>query len=148
MFKFLVKVVVVVLAIQAGMGYLKKQEIISGNIKINYPVLKEKILKLIPTEKIAEKVQNAVTSQIKQAVSSKIDDWQRDSIGSSQPDFVASPQQKMLVHVVIEGETLGELSEAYDVPADVIKKINKIKDERDLTVGKQLKIPARGRNVT
>ncbi|MDW7679324.1 MAG: LysM domain-containing protein [bacterium] len=148
MFKFLVKVVVVVLAIQAGMGYLKKQEIISGNIKINYPVLKEKILKLIPTEKIAEKVQNAVTSQIKQAVSSKIDDWQRDSFGGSQPDFVASPQQKMLVHVVIEGETLGELSEAYDVPADVIKKINKIKDERDLAVGKQLKIPARGRNVT
>ena len=33
MFKFLVKVVIVVLALQSGMGYLKKEEILVGEMK-------------------------------------------------------------------------------------------------------------------
>ena len=64
MFKFLVKVVIVVLALQSGMNFLRKEDIIVGEIKINYPVLKEKLLKLVPTKKITDKLLDVVNTKI------------------------------------------------------------------------------------
>ncbi len=139
MFKFLVKVVIVVLALQSGMSYLKKQDILIGEIKINYPVLKEKILKLIPTEKITEKLKDVVNSKISEAFAVKTET--KDEASFEAVNDYRNP--RIVVHVVAQGETLAELSQRYGIPWQVIKKINDIHNENELVVGQQLRIPAR-----
>ncbi len=148
MFKFLVKVVVVVLAIQSAMGYLRKEEIISGEIHINYPVLKEKLLKIIPTEKIAEGLQDFVTTKVKESLASKLDEMSRSTSQQINQQSMGFSSPRIIVHVISEGETLSDLSQIYGVPWQVIKKINHIRDERNLEVGQQLRIPFRLKNVT
>ncbi len=148
MFKFLVKVGIVVLALQSGMSFLKKQEILIGDIRINYPVLKEKILSLIPTEKITEKISDVVNSKISEVFSDETassDKVPSDAAGEGFSDY---NNTRIFVHVVTDGETLNGLSERYGIPLQVIKKINNISDENDLTVGQQIKIPARSQNLT
>ena len=150
MFKFLVKVVIVVLALQSGMGYLKKEEILVGDMKINYPVLKEKLMKLVPTEEISEKLKDIVTAKISEALASE----KRTSNEVYTKKITRNYNRKttrstrVLVHVITHGETLNELSSLYGVPWQVIKKINNIANEKQLTVGQQLRIPSRIRNLT
>ena len=144
MFKFLVKVVMVVLALQSGVSYLQKEDILVGEIRVNYPVLKEKIMKLIPTEKITEKIKEVVNSKISEAFAANTE---TKEINFSEPvnDYV---KPRLVVHVVSNGETLSELSQIYGIPWQVIKKINDISNEDDLNVGQQIRIPARIRNFT
>ena len=147
MFKFLVKVVVVVLAIQSGLGYLRKEGLISGEIKVNYHAVKEKILKIIPTDKIADKLQDVVTSKIKEVLSSKVDNWQTELSQNVSQGTMGERQSRVIVHIVSEGETLADLSQMYNVPWQVIKKINQIGDGRELTTGRQIRIPSIPRNI-
>ena len=139
MFKFLVKVVIVVLALQSGVSYLQKQDILIGEMKINYPVLKEKILKLIPTEKVTEKLKDVVNSKISEAFADKTET--KDDVSFDAVNDYKNP--RIVVHVVAQGETLAELSQKYGIPWQVIKKINDIHNENELVVGQQLRIPAR-----
>lgn len=148
MFKFLVKVVVVVIALQTSMGYLRKEGIITGEIKINYPVVKEKIMKIIPTDKIAQTLQDYVTQKIKESLASKLDDWQQDLNTSSMVATGETRRTKVLVHVISDGETLSEISHIYDVPWQVIMKVNQLADDNNLTIGQQIKIPSRIKNIT
>jgi len=148
MFKFVVKTVVVVLAIQAALGYLRKEGIVSGEIKINYSAVKEKLFEAIPKEKIAEEIKGLIFQKVKEGVNSQFDQFGREfsqKINDAKND---ESEQKMLIHVISDGETLRELSEKYGVPDKVIKRINKIRGDRDLTAGKQLLIPFVARNVT
>ncbi|NOZ60488.1 MAG: LysM peptidoglycan-binding domain-containing protein [Calditrichaeota bacterium] len=148
MFKFVVKVVVVVLAIQAALGYLKKEGIISGEIKINYTAVKEKIFEAIPKEKIAKEVKGLIYQKVKEGIDSRVDQLGTEfsqKLNDVQKD---DSEQKMLIHVISDGETLRELSEKYGVSDKVIKKINKIHGDRDLTVGRELLIPFVARSVT
>jgi len=144
MFKFLVKVVIVVLALQSGVGYLQKQDVLIGDMKINYPVLKEKILKLIPTKKITEKLKDVVNSKISEAFAGESET--KDDVFSESVKDYGKP--RIVVHVVAQGETLAALSQKYGIPWQVIKKINDIHNENELVVGQQLRIPARVRNLT
>jgi|SaaInl7_135m_RNA_FD_contig_21_3436677_length_597_multi_15_in_0_out_0_1 LysM repeat protein len=148
MFKFLVKVVIVVLAIQSGMGYLKKEDIIVGEIRINYPVLKEKLLKLVPTKKIADKLLDVVNTKISQALGTK-----KETKTSAASENTIEPVNKntvsrTFVHVVTRGETLVELSDIYGIPSPVIKKINNIQEKQKLLVGQRIRIPSRSKNLT
>ncbi len=148
MFKFLVKVVVVVLAIQAALGYLRKEGLVSGEIKINYSALTEKIIEVIPKEKIAEEVKSLIYQKIKQGVDSQFDRIGTEFSQKILEDQEDESQRNLLIHIVSDGETLKELSEKYGVPDKVIKKINNIRSDRDLKVGKELLIPFVPRNVT
>ena len=148
MFKFLVKVVVVVLAIQAALGYLRKEGLVSGEIKINYSVLKKKIIKAIPKEKIAEEAKSLIYQKIKNGVDSQFDQIGSEFSQKILKDEDDDSQRNMLIHIVSDGETLRELSEKYGVPDKVIKKINNLRSDRDLKVGKELLIPFVNRNVT
>ena len=148
MFKFLVKVVIVVLALQSGMGYLKKEDIIVGEIRINYPVLKEKLLKLVPTKKIADKLLDVVNTKISQAFATK-----KETKTSAASENTIEPVNKntvsrTFVHVVTRGETLVELSDIYGIPSPVIKKINNIQEKQKLLVGQRIRIPSRSKNLT
>ncbi len=148
MFKFFLKVVVVVIVLQIGMGYLRKEGIITGEIKINYPVVKEKIINLIPKEKIAQTLQDYLNQKIKETVASKVRDWEMELNGSSMVAAKEARRTKVVVHVIADGETLSEISQIYDVPWQVIKKINQLGDDSNLHIGQQLRIPARARNIT
>jgi len=148
MFKFLVKVVIVVLALQSGMSYLKKEDIIVGEIKINYPVLKEKLLKLIPTNKIADKLLDVVNTKISQAFTTD-KETENDIVSDNAMETLEKNKKtRTVVHVVAQGETLGELSHIYGIPSPVIIKINNIQDDKKLSVGQRLRIPARSKNLT
>lgn len=148
MFKFLVKVVIVVLALQSGMSYLKKEEILVGEIKINYPVLKEKLLKLIPTEKITDKLMGVVNTKISQAFSTETKPQNQIISDTAKESFNEYQESSIVVHIVTQGETLSELSHIYGISSQVIKKINNIGDENELTVGQKIRIPSRSQNLT
>jgi len=148
MFKFVVKVVVVVLAIQAALGYLRKEGIVTGEIKINYTAVKEKLFEVIPKEKIAEEVKGLIFQKVKESIDSQFDQIGSEFSQKINGDNEDESDQKMLIHVISDGETLRELSEKYGVSDKVIKKINKIHDDRDLTVGRELLIPFVSQNVT
>ncbi len=148
MFKFLVKVVVVVLAIQAGMSFLRKEGIISGEIKINYAVVKEKVLKIIPTEKISEKLLDIVNSKIRDGLTSKVNAAENNFSHQLNHQNTASAKTQVIVHVVSQGETLSELSLRYGVHRKVIKKMNDLDDDGGLNVGQKIRIPAKEKNLT
>ncbi|MBC8180038.1 LysM peptidoglycan-binding domain-containing protein [candidate division KSB1 bacterium] len=148
MFKFLVKVVIVVLAIQSGMSFLKKEEILVGEIRINYPVLKEKLLKIVPTNKITDKLLDVVNTKVSQALTTEKET--KISIASENviETFEQNKGSRTVVHVVAQGETLSELSSIYGISSLVIKKINNIQDEKQLSVGQRIRIPDRSKNLT
>ena len=144
MFKFLVKVVIVVLALQSGVSYLQKQEILVGEIRVNYPVLKAKLMELIPTEQITEKIKDVVNSKINDPFSATNNN--RDDVYSD--PVIDYQKPRIVVHVVSRGETLSTLSHAYGIPWQVMKKTNDLSNENDLGVGQQSRIPTTNRNFT
>lgn len=148
MFKFLVKVVVVVLALQAALGYLKKEGLISGEIHINYSAVKAKLLELVPEEKIANEVKGLIFKKVIDELDSKIPGTVSEfsqQISNEKQDY---EERKLLIHVISPGETLKELSRKYGVSDKVIKKINKINGDGDLVEGKEILIPFIPKNVT
>jgi len=148
MFKFLVKVVIVVLALQSGMSYLKKEEILVGEIRVNYPVLKEKLLKLVPTDKITDKLLDVVNTKISQAITTDKETIINNVSEGVNGSFEKNRETRTVVHVVTQGETLSELSEFYGISSQVIKKINNIQGEGKLSVGQRIRIPERAKNLT
>ena len=64
MIKFAVKCIIVLLALQSAMNYLRKEEIIEGSIRINYPVIQQKVLAAIPTKKIAAGIVKFTTESV------------------------------------------------------------------------------------
>ena len=148
MVKFLVKVVIVVLALQTAMNYLRKEEIIVGEIKINYPVVKEKLLKLIPKEKISEKLLDIVNTKIEKRVSSENKPDYKLYSGEKSGNYQKNSFNAIVVHVVTQGETLSELSEIYGVNCKVLKKVNNLSDTMKLEVGQKIKIPTISKNLT
>jgi len=77
MIKFVVKCIIVLLVIQSAMKYLRKEEIIEGSIKINYPNMQRKLLALIPTEKIANGIFEFTEDRIQGAIAGEkqTDKW-------------------------------------------------------------------------
>lgn len=148
MFKFLVKVVIVVLALQSGMSYLKKNQILVGSIKINYPVLKEKLIKLIPTEKLAAKLPDVVNTKINQAIQTNSGQKHDDTSQTEPGSFNEYQKFRLVIHVVAQGETLSDLSQVYGISSQVIQKINNLQNDDKLTVGQEVKIPIRSRDLT
>ena len=145
MIKFLFKLLVVWLALQSALGYLRKEEIIYGSIEINYPALQKKVLEIIPTEQISEAIIHIVTKKLKETLAPGEEQKSR----FYRTDDVAARQNfREVVHVVHRGDTLSDLSEKYGVSWKVIKKINRIVNKDQLLVGQKLRIPSRLNNLT
>lgn len=64
MIKSVTKIIVFLMGIQSLLGNLEKQGIISGSIKINYPVLQDKIISLVKSDEFQGLVKKAQTSEI------------------------------------------------------------------------------------
>ena len=64
MIKSVTKIVVFLMGIQSLLGNLEKQGIISGSIKINYPVLQDKIISLVKSDEFQGLVKKAQSSEI------------------------------------------------------------------------------------
>ena len=64
MVKSVMKIIVFVMGIQSLLGNLEKQGIISGSIKINYPVLQDKIVSIVQSDEFKGLVQKAQSSEI------------------------------------------------------------------------------------
>ena len=56
----------------------------------------------------------------------------------------AEPEEGPLVHVVQAGDTLGNISQFYEVPLDDIMAVNNLTDPNVLAVGQELVIPVGG----
>lgn len=140
MIKFIVKCVIVLLATQSAMDYLRQEEIIEGSIKINYQTVQQKLLAVIPTEKIK-------TGIIEFAANKVHDSLNKDNQGDFQVcrDQYREeiPRFKIVNHVVDDGETLDELSQRYGVHWRVIQKVNHLSNEHKLFIGQKLRIPSK-----
>lgn len=64
MIKSVMKIVVFIMGIQSLLGNLERQGIISGSIKINYPVLQDKIISLVKSDEFQGLVEKAQSSEI------------------------------------------------------------------------------------
>lgn len=145
MIKFMFKLLVIWLALQSALGYLREQEIIYGSIEINYPVLQKKALEIIPTEEISEALIHLITKKLKESLTPETEQqnrFYRTNEVTNRKSF------KEIVHVVHQGDTLTELSEQYGISWKVIKKINRIENKDQLLVGQRLRIPSRLNNLT
>lgn len=140
MIKFTVKCIIVLLAVQSAIDFLRKKEIIEGSIKINYQTMQQKLLAVIPTEKIATGIFDFATKRIRDAVTNNDEPNYRvcrDQLREEKPGF------KIVNHVVNEGETLAELSQRYGVHWRVIQRVNHLSDGHKLPVGQRLRIPSK-----
>ncbi len=144
MIKFIIKCIIVLLAIQSAMDYLRKEEIIEGSIKINYPTVQRKLLVFIPTEKIAGSIFDFVSNKVHDTIDKQN---QNNDASNSEQHHRDFPSYRIVFHVVKDGETLSELSQEYGVHWRVIQKINHINDEQRLSVGQMLKIPSKVKNL-
>ena len=140
MIKFAVKCIIVLLALQSAMNYLRKEEIIEGSIRINYPVIQQKVLAAIPTKKIAAGIVKFTTERIQDAIAN-----------DEEPNYrVCHDQQreenshfKIINHIVDKDETLEQLSQRYGVHWRVIQRVNHLSDKHKLLVGQRLRIPSK-----
>ena len=140
MIKFIVKCIIVLLAMQSAMNFLRKEEIIEGSIKINYTVIQEKVFEAIPTKKIAAGILEFAVERIQDAVTNSDEQNYRvyhDQQREEKPGF------KIVNHVVDEGETLEEISQRYGVHWRVIQKVNHLSYGHKLFAGQRLKIPSK-----
>jgi nucleoid-associated protein YgaU len=140
MLKFIAKCIIVLLALQSAMNFLRKEEIIEGSIKIKYTVIQQKVLAAIPTKKIAAGILEFAVERIHDAVTN--DDEPNYRVyhvqqGEEKPGF------KIVNHVVDEGETLEELSQRYGVHWRVIQRVNHLIDGNKLFTGQRLRIPSK-----
>lgn len=140
MIKFIVKSVIVLLALQSAMNYLRKQDIIEGSIEINYPIVQQKLVGSIPAKKIAAGLFEVILDKIQSGANNNYQATfpaRHDQVRERNPHF------KIVEHVVDRGETLNELAQRYGVHWRVIQRVNHLADGRDLFVGQRLKIPSK-----
>ena len=104
MIKFIVKCIVVLLALQSAMDYLHQQEIIEGSIKINYQTIQQKMVAAIPTRKIANEIVKFATEGIKDVIANDHAPHHHVSYDQSGE---RNSRFKIVNHVVDNGETLG-----------------------------------------
>ncbi len=141
MIKFIVKTVIVLLALQSAMDYLRQEEIIEGSIRINYPMFKQKLIAAVPTRKIVSGMAQVVARTVQHAAS--VEFGRGENLTSKTSAFEKQPAYKIVYHVVAEGESLAELAQRYQVHWRVIQKANQMADDEPLFVGQVLKIPSR-----
>jgi len=145
MIKFTIKCIIVLLALQSAVDFLRKEEIIEGSIEINYPVIRQKLRTAVPTKKIAtgilqftaHTIQNAITTELRAEERSPSENYNHEEV----------PAFKIVHHIVNEGESLSVLSQKYNIHWRVIQKVNRISDEQPMYVGQALKIPTRNNNL-
>lgn len=140
MIKLSIKCLVVLMALQSVLNYLRKEEIVKGSIEINYPVIKRKMFSLMPADKISHSIVQFVPTKVADA--KFIRERLREKF-FAEPLLEESPVYKMVTHIVADGETLIELGERYGVHWRVIQKVNHIPDEQMMYVGQMLKIPSK-----
>ena len=145
MIKFIVKTIIVLLALQSAMDYLRKEEIIEGSIEINYPVIQQKLLAAVPTKKIATGMLHFAAHTVQNAIATELRAGENASFVSARTED--APAFKIVYHIVTEGESLGGLAQRYNVHWRVIQKVNRMSDDEPMYVGQVLKIPSRTRNV-
>ncbi|MCU0642657.1 MAG: LysM peptidoglycan-binding domain-containing protein [bacterium] len=145
MIKFIVKTVIVLLALQSAMNYLRKEEIIEGSIEINYPVVQQKLVGTIPAKKIAAGILHFTAQTIQGAITTELRAEERSSVNPVYHEEV--PAYKIVYHVVNEGESLNILSQKYNIHWRVIQKVNRMDDAQPLYIGQVLKIPTRNKNL-
>lgn len=145
MIKFIVKTVIVLLALQSAMDYLRKEEIIKGSIEINYPVVQEKLIGSIPAKKIAAGILHFTAQTIQGAITTELRAGERSSFRTVDHEEV--PAYKIVFHTVNEGESLNLLAQKYNIHWRVIQKVNRLEDHQPLYVGQALKIPTRSKTL-
>jgi len=140
MIKFIIKGIIVLLAMQSAMDYLRKEQIIEGSIEINYQTMQQKLKAAFPTKKISIRILEFAAARSRNAITNNdAPNYRvcRDQQREEQPGF------KIVNHVVDEGETLVELSQRYGVHWRVIQRVNHLGDEHKLLVGQRLRIPSK-----
>ncbi|MDZ7333392.1 MAG: LysM peptidoglycan-binding domain-containing protein [candidate division KSB1 bacterium] len=143
MIKFIIKAVIVLLALQSAMDYLREQGIIEGSIEINYSVIKQKLLAAVPTKQIATGMVHFAAPAVQNAIVTDLRAEENASFISARN--VDRPTFKIIYHIVTEGESLGELAQRYNVHWRVIQKANRMSEDEPLQVGQVLKIPIRNK---
>lgn len=131
MVKFLLKGIIFFMGVQSLMGKLQQEGIITGSIKINYPVLQEKIVSIIKSDEL-----NVVVKKLSDEIY-----LTEANARVLQNNGYRSNHVLCHNHVVQKGETLSNLAEIYGVPWQAIKKANHISDVRKLQIGQHLIIP-------
>jgi len=128
MVKLGLKGIIFFMGIQSLFGRLQTEGIITGSIKINYSAIQHKIIDVITSDEVNAMIKNYENSEENQFYQA--------------PRMVPKNDRvKVYHHVVQRGETLSNLGETYGVSWKVIKKANKIYNERLLQVGQDLVIP-------
>lgn len=145
MIKFIVKAVIVLLALQAAIDYLRKEEIIKGSIEINYSAIQQKLFGENPATKMTKALVQFSSRSIQNAIAKKSNVAEHSTLNRHHQETV--PAYKIVYHVVNEGESLNILSQKYNVHWRVIQKINGIEDHQPLYIGQPLKIPTRSKNL-
>ncbi len=140
MIKFIVKCVIVLLALQSAMDYFRKEAIISGSIEINYPVIQQKLVAAISIRHIAAGLVEFTMNKIQGAANHEI---QRNFQVCRDQFVEKAPRFKIIEHVVEHGETLNELSQRYGVHLLVIQRVNHLHTDYKIFVGQKLKIPSK-----
>ena len=108
MIRLLIKCIIIVLAIQSTIDYLRKHGIIASSINLNYQVLNAKFLELIPAKKLQGIFLQHNTSKNKY-FKYVIDDSRKNNVDGFQDKGKKS--YRLLWYVVREGETLDKLSQ-------------------------------------
>jgi len=168
MIKSVLKWVIFLMGIQSFIGNLEKQGIVSGSIKINFPVLYTRIVSILQSEEMNGLIDNMNSAEIDDYISPAevqaveqhdnrryVDQqyqrqWQQDDVQRLeyrvQRNCIERPQNSVrrtsyVTHRVRRGETLSNVAEIYGISWKVIKKANCIFDEHKLQIGQRLIIP-------
>ena len=137
MIKLFFKGIIFVMGIQSLFGKLQNEGIIKGSIEINYPVLQEKIISIIKSDEFNGLIKKLNESNVNSY--SVYEEVQVKEVSNKTCD--TDSRLRWFKHVVREGETLTNLADFYGVSWKVIKKINRISDDRLLQVGQPIIIP-------
>ncbi len=145
MIKFIAKCIIVLLAFQSAMDYLRRQEIIEGSIKINFAVIQQKLFAAIPAKKIATGMLQFAEAKIEDGVILEVQ--VKESASLIKSSIEGESVFKIVYHRVREGESLRELAQQYAIHWRVIQRMNQLLDGQPIYVGQVLKIPMRKRNL-
>lgn len=145
MIKFIVKTVIVLLALQSAMDYLRQEEIIEGSIRVNYPVIRQKLIAALPPKKIAAGLVQRAAGTVKKTAAAPV--YAAENGWSEAERADALPSFRIVYHVVTAGESLADLAQRYQIHWRVIQKANHISAGEPLYVGQVLKIPSRIKNM-
>lgn len=131
---------IVLLALQSAMDYLRNEEIIEGSIKINYQTVQQKVLAVIPTKKIAAEIVKFASERIQDTITTNDELKYRSCYEQRMKE---TPRFKIVNHVVVKGETLEQLSQRYGINWRVIQRVNHMNEGDKLMVGQRLRIPSK-----